>query len=246
MKEKKLEKEKKRWYQKWWGWIIILFFFGIAAPIAIHQSRLTSKNKKILYGIYIIILMFSIFSPKNNRNIENKSQTENKTATVENNNIPLNNSKHVDSVVFVNKTENNENSKVENKENEKTKKIEIETNKDTEQNKNRKEKNEKVEEKNQIENNEITDKKTEEILKKFKGTGYSSNSYNNSKNNNSKTKNTNKKTKNKNQISHAPKTNLFFSSCKEAKSRGYYNIRRGQPGYSSSLDRDDDGIACER
>lgn len=39
---------------------------------------------------------------------------------------------------------------------------------------------------------------------------------------------------------------LFFSNCSEARSAGYTNIREGQPGYADHLDRDKDGIACER
>ena len=38
---------------------------------------------------------------------------------------------------------------------------------------------------------------------------------------------------------------VYFNNCKEAKSSGYRNIRRGEPGYRDKLDRDDDGIACE-
>ncbi|WP_367272810.1 excalibur calcium-binding domain-containing protein [Aquidulcibacter sp.] len=36
-----------------------------------------------------------------------------------------------------------------------------------------------------------------------------------------------------------------FRSCKQAKAAGAAPLRRGQPGYSKSLDRDGDGIACE-
>ncbi len=43
-----------------------------------------------------------------------------------------------------------------------------------------------------------------------------------------------------------PKEDLYFSSCKEAKAAGHYNLREGQPGYSSKLDRDGDGVACEK
>lgn len=38
---------------------------------------------------------------------------------------------------------------------------------------------------------------------------------------------------------------LYFSNCTEARSRGYSNIKRGEAGYASHLDRDKDGIACE-
>ena len=38
---------------------------------------------------------------------------------------------------------------------------------------------------------------------------------------------------------------IYFKSCKEARAAGYSDIKKGEPGYSSRLDRDDDGIACE-
>ncbi|AMD95979.1 calcium-binding protein [Leptotrichia sp. oral taxon 847] len=38
---------------------------------------------------------------------------------------------------------------------------------------------------------------------------------------------------------------MYFKNCKEAKAKGYKNIKRGQPGYRPKLDRDKDGIACE-
>jgi hypothetical protein len=37
-----------------------------------------------------------------------------------------------------------------------------------------------------------------------------------------------------------------FKSCKEALRAGYSHMRRGQPGYSSNLDRDNDGVACDK
>ena len=37
-----------------------------------------------------------------------------------------------------------------------------------------------------------------------------------------------------------------FKSYKEAHAAGYYNIKKGQPAYSRKLDRDGDGIACEK
>jgi hypothetical protein len=36
-----------------------------------------------------------------------------------------------------------------------------------------------------------------------------------------------------------------YSSCAAARAAGAAPIRRGDPGYSSRLDRDGDGIACE-
>ncbi|MEO8815643.1 MAG: excalibur calcium-binding domain-containing protein [Mycobacterium sp.] len=36
-----------------------------------------------------------------------------------------------------------------------------------------------------------------------------------------------------------------YKSCSEARADGRYNITQDDPAYSSSLDRDGDGIACE-
>lgn len=38
---------------------------------------------------------------------------------------------------------------------------------------------------------------------------------------------------------------IYFKSCKEARAAGYSDIKKGEPGYSTNLDRDGDGIACE-
>lgn len=39
---------------------------------------------------------------------------------------------------------------------------------------------------------------------------------------------------------------LNFSNCKEARAAGYSHMRRGEPGYAPHLDRDGDGIACDK
>lgn len=36
-----------------------------------------------------------------------------------------------------------------------------------------------------------------------------------------------------------------FANCTAAKAAGYHDIHRGEPGYSTKLDRDGDGVACE-
>lgn len=36
-----------------------------------------------------------------------------------------------------------------------------------------------------------------------------------------------------------------FRNCSEARAAGAAPVRRGQPGYSSRLDRDGDGVGCE-
>ena len=45
----------------------------------------------------------------------------------------------------------------------------------------------------------------------------------------------------------APQTqqNVYFKNCSEVRAAGAAPIYRGQPGYSSKLDRDGDGVACE-
>jgi hypothetical protein len=52
---------------------------------------------------------------------------------------------------------------------------------------------------------------------------------------------TKKKTKTK-----VASSNVKFRSCKEARAAGYSNMKRGESGYSKNLDRDNDGIACEK
>jgi Excalibur calcium-binding domain len=37
-----------------------------------------------------------------------------------------------------------------------------------------------------------------------------------------------------------------FSSCAAARKAGYTHMRRGRTGYSPNLDRDGDGIACDK
>ncbi len=39
---------------------------------------------------------------------------------------------------------------------------------------------------------------------------------------------------------------VYYANCTDAKNHGAYNIRYGDPGYRSALDRDNDGVACEK
>jgi hypothetical protein len=41
-------------------------------------------------------------------------------------------------------------------------------------------------------------------------------------------------------------SSVSYANCTEARQAGASNIRRGQPGYASHLDRDNDGLACEK
>ncbi len=42
-----------------------------------------------------------------------------------------------------------------------------------------------------------------------------------------------------------PPADVYYDNCSEARAAGAAPIRRGEPGYGSHLDRDNDGIACE-
>ena len=44
----------------------------------------------------------------------------------------------------------------------------------------------------------------------------------------------------------ANKAGRRFGSCAAARKAGYSNMRRGQKGYSVNLDRDGDGVACDK
>ena len=44
----------------------------------------------------------------------------------------------------------------------------------------------------------------------------------------------------------AASSELGFSNCKEARAAGYSHMRRGEPGYAPHLDRDGDGVACDK
>lgn len=39
---------------------------------------------------------------------------------------------------------------------------------------------------------------------------------------------------------------IYYKNCSEAYAAGVFNIKRGEPGYRSALDRDKDGVACEK
>lgn len=39
--------------------------------------------------------------------------------------------------------------------------------------------------------------------------------------------------------------NVYFENCAAARAAGAAPVRRGDPGYASRLDRDNDGIGCE-
>lgn len=44
----------------------------------------------------------------------------------------------------------------------------------------------------------------------------------------------------------APSTGRAFANCSAARAAGAAPVRRGDPGYGSHLDRDGDGVGCER
>ena len=41
-------------------------------------------------------------------------------------------------------------------------------------------------------------------------------------------------------------SSTYFKSCADARSAGAAPVRIGQPGYRSELDRDGDGVACDK
>ncbi len=43
----------------------------------------------------------------------------------------------------------------------------------------------------------------------------------------------------------SPPASSYYKNCSEAKAAGAAPLYRGEPGYRSALDRDDDGVACE-
>ncbi|WP_240633449.1 excalibur calcium-binding domain-containing protein [Paenibacillus montanisoli] len=40
-------------------------------------------------------------------------------------------------------------------------------------------------------------------------------------------------------------SNVYYKNCTAVKAAGKAPLYKGQPGYSTSLDRDHDGVACE-
>ena len=56
-----------------------------------------------------------------------------------------------------------------------------------------------------------------------------------------------KKTKSKETKSSSPgKGKVHYKNCEEVKEAGAAPLHKGDPGYSSKLDRDGDGVACEK
>lgn len=53
-------------------------------------------------------------------------------------------------------------------------------------------------------------------------------------------------TKKKKRSSTSNGTGRRFTSCVAARKAGFTHMRRGQAGYSKSLDRDGDGVACDQ
>ena len=39
---------------------------------------------------------------------------------------------------------------------------------------------------------------------------------------------------------------VYYANCDAVRAAGRAPLRRGQPGYRRALDRDNDGVACER
>lgn len=41
-------------------------------------------------------------------------------------------------------------------------------------------------------------------------------------------------------------TGVYYASCEEAVAAGKAPLKQGQPGYREALDRDGDGVACDK
>lgn len=48
------------------------------------------------------------------------------------------------------------------------------------------------------------------------------------------------------QPARSPSGDVYYPNCAAARAAGAAPVRRGQPGYGPHLDRDNDGIGCER
>ncbi|MFB6521769.1 excalibur calcium-binding domain-containing protein [Streptomyces sp. NPDC056401] len=46
--------------------------------------------------------------------------------------------------------------------------------------------------------------------------------------------------------SNGKNADVYYKTCSAARAAGAAPIRQGEPGYRHALDRDDDGVACER
>lgn len=55
-----------------------------------------------------------------------------------------------------------------------------------------------------------------------------------------------KKEESTQQVEQNNNQNVVYDNCKQAKQAGKAPIRQGEPGYSTKLDRDGDGIACDK
>ena len=60
-----------------------------------------------------------------------------------------------------------------------------------------------------------------------------------------RSKRTTRKTRTNTSSNNKSSGSLHFKNCTDARNRGYSDIKRGEPGYRSGLDRDKDGVACE-
>ena len=82
-----MKQQEKRWYQKGWGILLLIFLWYFTVPVAIVQSKIQKKTKVLMwigYGALWIFLFAGIaISPNNNPNITNLT-TINQMTTKEN------------------------------------------------------------------------------------------------------------------------------------------------------------------
>ena len=79
--------QQKRWYQKWWGVLLLILLWYFTVPVAIIQSKAQRKSKIFMWVGYVFLWIFLFIgiavSPDSNSNVK-KMATINQTKTKEN------------------------------------------------------------------------------------------------------------------------------------------------------------------
>lgn len=55
----KTKVQRKLWYEKWWGWILVFFFWIFLIPIVVFDKR-TNKIKRIVFVVFYILFIISL------------------------------------------------------------------------------------------------------------------------------------------------------------------------------------------
>jgi|GEM_PF-1303430 hypothetical protein cdifA_19763 len=82
-----MKQREKRWYQKGWGILLLIFLWYFTVPVAIIQSKAQRKSKIFMWVGYVFLWIFLFIgiavSPDSNSNVK-KMATINQTKTKEN------------------------------------------------------------------------------------------------------------------------------------------------------------------